>query len=58
MNWSQDSIKMLGLTATEIRILDVLTEEKNIRDITSESGVSRTGVNHADRVIAIDEITN
>jgi DNA-binding MarR family transcriptional regulator len=47
MNWSQDSIKMLGLTATEIRILDVLTEEKNIRDITSESGVSRTGVNYA-----------
>lgn len=46
MNWSQDSIQMLGLSPVEVSVLNVLSTEKNVRDITHDSGVSRTGVNY------------
>lgn len=44
MNWSQDSMKILGLNSVEISVLSVLSTEKNVRDIARDSGISRTGV--------------
>lgn len=46
MNWSQDSMKILGLNSVEISVLSVLSTEKNVRDIARDSGVSRTGVTY------------
>ena len=46
MNWSHNSLKILGLTATETGILQVLKHPQNVKDIARNSGISRTGVNY------------
>lgn len=46
MNWSHTSLKILGLTQTEIAVLNVLQVPRAVQNISRLSRVSRTGVNH------------
>ena len=47
MNWKEKDFRILGLSKTEKEILNILDSSKNIQDIAKDSGISRTGVNHA-----------
>jgi len=46
MNWSDISLRVLGLTPTEKAILEVLKTAKSIPEIVERTRLSRTGVNY------------
>lgn len=46
MNWSDKTLKILGLSKTEKKVLATITTPLIVRDISGKSGVSRTGVNY------------
>lgn len=46
MDWNNKSLKVLSLTETEKKILNVLDFPKTVQEISQESKISRTGINH------------
>ncbi len=44
MDWTQKSLKILGLNDTEVSILNALQSIKNTNDIVKDTKISRTGV--------------
>lgn len=51
MNWSQDSLAILGLNKTEVEILACLTSAKSVQNISKATGLSRTGINYSLKVL-------
>ncbi len=49
MDWNNNSLKMLNLSAAEIAILNSLEEPRNVQGIVRATSLSRTGINHAIR---------
>jgi len=47
MNWRHKSFKIFGLSLTEEKILGALEMAKSIQDISTDTDLSRTGINHA-----------
>jgi len=47
MNWNDTALKILSLTKTEITILNALNTPKSVQNIALDTGLSRTGINHA-----------
>ena len=46
MDWNDISLRILSLTETETQVLNTLNTSKTVQDISKDSGISRTGVNH------------
>ena len=46
MKWSHQSLKLLGLSRTEQRILEAVTIPRNVQGIAQTTRISRTGVNY------------
>ena len=46
MNWRRKSLRILGLTDSEIVVLESLTLAKSMQDIKRLSGLSRTGIKY------------
>ena len=51
-------MRLLSLTETEIKVLNVLAVPKNVQDIAKDSGISRTGVNHVLKGLAYKGLLN
>jgi predicted transcriptional regulator len=46
MNWRNSALKILGLSETEILILESLLEYRNVQKIAKHKELSRTGINY------------
>jgi DNA-binding transcriptional ArsR family regulator len=46
MNWSDKRLNVLNLTKNERLVLNTISEPRSVQEISSMSGLSRTGINH------------
>jgi predicted transcriptional regulator len=47
MDWTLQSLKVLGLNVTEVTILSAISVAKTVQDIAKDTDISRTGINYS-----------